>query len=96
MMNISLDGYLCPKCGFQKKVNLDVISIRRLEKRPEPIYSSGGKENSIIVQRACPECKTPEAYQTITVAIGEHAGVNTDRSIIRYKCTECFHVWIEH
>jgi hypothetical protein len=95
MMNVTFAGYICLKCGFQRKVDLDVISIQRTEKRPEPIYSSGGMENSLIVQRACPECKNPEAFQAIIVTIGEHAGVNKDRSIIRYKCTKCFHVWIE-
>jgi DNA-directed RNA polymerase subunit M/transcription elongation factor TFIIS len=97
MMNITLDGYVCPKCGYKKEANLDVINIRRTDSKPEPVYTGGGgKEDSLIVQRACPVCKNPEAYQSITVTIGEHAGVNTDRSIIRYKCTKCFHVWIEY
>lgn len=96
MMNITLTGYVCPKCGYKEESNLDIINIRRSESEPEPIYSGGGEENSLIVKRACPVCHNPEAYQTITVTIGEHSGVNTDRSIKRYKCTKCFHVWIEY
>jgi DNA-directed RNA polymerase subunit M/transcription elongation factor TFIIS len=97
MMNLTLDGYVCPKCGYKIQYNLDVIKIRRPEEEiPEPIYIGGGKEDSLIVQRSCPECSNPEAYQSITVTIGEHSGVKTDRSIIRYKCTKCFHVWKDY
>ena len=96
MMNITLNGYVCPNCGYEKDPNLDIINVRRTNDKPEPIYSGGRKENSLVIQRACPKCNNSEAYQTITVTIGEHAGVNTDRSIIRYKCTKCFHVWIEN
>jgi len=97
MMDITLNGYVCPKCGHEIKSDFDTINVHRpKEKKPDPIYRGGGKEDSLIVQRACPKCSNPDAYKTITVTIGEHAGVNTDRSIIRYKCTQCFHVWIEY
>jgi DNA-directed RNA polymerase subunit M/transcription elongation factor TFIIS len=97
MMNITLEGYVCPKCGQKTISNLDIINVRKSkESKPEPIYRGGGKEDSLIVKWACPECGNPEAYQSIRVTIGEHAGINTDRSIIRYKCTKCYHVWIEY
>ncbi|MBD3171818.1 hypothetical protein GF326_05045 [Candidatus Bathyarchaeota archaeon] len=97
LMKITPDGLVCPKCGFSKLNDMDIISISRPdEAEPEPIYSGGKKEDSLKVQRTCPKCGHPEAYQTITVSIGEHAGVKNDRSIRRYKCTKCFHVWIEY
>jgi hypothetical protein len=96
-MNITNDGLVCSKCGFKISSNLDLINIpRRNEKTFDPIYRGGRKENSLIVKWKCPRCDNPEAYQTITTNIGEHAGVNTDRSITRYKCTRCFHTWIKY
>jgi hypothetical protein len=97
MMSITLDGYMCIKCGHKKAPNLDIINIRRPKaSKAEPVYTGVGKENTLVVTRTCPECNNLEAYQSITVNIGEHAGVNTDRSIIRYKCTNCYHIWIEY
>lgn len=96
LMNITPDGYVCPKCGYKVEFNLNIINIHRSkEKEPDPVYSAEGKEDSLIVLRSCPVCGNPEAYQTITTTIGEHSGVSSDRSILRYKCTKCFHVWIE-
>lgn len=42
MMNITLDGYVCPKCGYKKEANLDVINIRRTDSKPAPVYTGGG------------------------------------------------------
>jgi hypothetical protein len=97
MMNVTIDGYLCPKCGYKIVSNWNIINVDRSKKRKnKQVYSGGGKEDSLIVQRACPGCRNPKAYQSIIVTIGEHSGVNTDRFIKRYKCTKCFHTWIEN
>ena len=96
VMNITSKGYVCPKCGYEKLSDLDTIIIRRPDKKPEPIYSGIGQEDALIVKRVCPNCKNPEAFQTVTVIIGDPEGVNTERSITRYKCTKCYHVWIEY
>jgi predicted RNA-binding Zn-ribbon protein involved in translation (DUF1610 family) len=92
-MEASIGGFECPRCGWTKRA--DVIKVKTgPQNEPEPVYVISGTENAIVVQRTCPKCGNAEAYRTITVAIGEHAGVNTDRSVQRYKCTECGHTWI--
>ena len=97
LMSITPDGLKCPNCGHTITTDMNMIHISKSKKKaPKTVFSAGGKDDSLIVQRACPKCGNPESYQTITATIGEHAGVNTDRSIIRYKCTKCFHVWIDY
>jgi DNA-directed RNA polymerase subunit M/transcription elongation factor TFIIS len=64
------------------------------EHKAEPVYVMSGVDSAIIVERACPECKNRKAYRSINVSLGEHAGVNTDRSVEKFKCTKCGHQWV--
>ncbi len=92
-MEASIGGFECPRCGWTKRA--DIIKVKSgPENEPEPVYVMSGTETAIVVRRTCPRCGNAEAYRTITVAIGEHAGVNTDRSVQRFKCTKCGHTWI--
>lgn len=86
-------GYECPRCGWTKLAGLIEVKTGP-ESEPEPVYVMSGTEGAIVVDRTCPRCGNREAYHTITVALGEHAGVNTDRSVERFRCTECGHIWV--
>jgi DNA-directed RNA polymerase subunit M/transcription elongation factor TFIIS len=88
-------GYECPRCGWEKKAR--VIEIKTgPTTEAEPVYVMSGTENANKVTRTCPNCGYNEAYHNITVALGEHAGVNTDRSVERFRCVKCGHSWIEN
>jgi DNA-directed RNA polymerase subunit M/transcription elongation factor TFIIS len=93
-MQATTGGFECPRCGWKKRA--DIIKVKTgPENEPEPVYVMSGTGDAIKVQRTCPRCGNSEAYRTITVAIGEHAGVNTDRSVRKFRCTECGNTWIE-
>ncbi len=78
-------------------VEADTMEVRR-EKRPriEPVYEmDSSKSTSPVVSRDCPLCDSKEAYRTVRVTQGEHAGVKQDRSVERYTCVECGHSWVQ-
>lgn len=92
-MRQAIKGYECPRCGWIKLI--DVIEVKTgPEKEAEPVYVMSGTDDTMKVNRKCPMCNNPEAYKTLTVAIGEHAGVKSDRSVERFKCTKCGHIWM--
>ncbi|MCJ7732679.1 hypothetical protein MUP51_10225 [Candidatus Bathyarchaeota archaeon] len=94
-MKQSLSGYECPRCGWEKRAM--VIEVRTgPESEAEPVYVMSGVESANKVNRRCPQCGFDEAYRNITVALGEHAGVNTDRSVERFRCVKCGHSWLEN
>lgn len=92
-MQMGLKGYECPRCGWEKRAA--VIEMKSgPENEAEPVYVMSGTDSAIVVQRVCPGCGNMEAYKTITVALGEHAGVATDRSVEKYRCAKCGHTWV--
>jgi len=92
-MQMGLKGYECPRCGWEKRAA--VIEMKSgPENEAEPVYVMSGTDSALVVQRACPNCGNLEAYKTITVALGEHAGVATDRSVEKYRCAKCGHTWV--
>jgi DNA-directed RNA polymerase subunit M/transcription elongation factor TFIIS len=94
-MQQTRSGYMCPRCGWEKKAALIQIKTGP-ETEAEPVYVMSGVESAIQVNRRCPMCGYNKAYHNITVAIGEHAGVNTDRSVERFKCVKCGHTWMRN
>ena len=94
-MGTTPQGYLCPKCGA--RVETDTIEVKR-EGRPriEPVYEMDrSKTTRPVVNRDCPRCDFKEAYRTVLVIQGEHAGVKQDRSVEKYSCVECGHNWVQ-
>ena len=92
-MQQSSSGYECPRCGLVR--HEDMIEVKTApEHKAEPVYVMSGVDSAIIVERACPECKNRKAYRSVNVSLGEHAGVNTDRSVEKFKCTKCGHQWV--
>jgi rubredoxin len=92
-MEKSPKGYRCQKCGFE--LNPGVMEVTREdEPKAEPVYVVRGEDESVKVNQICPKCGHSEAYHQVRVALGEHAGVNSDRYVERFKCTSCGHVWV--
>jgi predicted RNA-binding Zn-ribbon protein involved in translation (DUF1610 family) len=92
-MEKSSKGYHCMKCGFE--VNPGVMEVTREdEPKAEPVYVVRGEVESVKVNQICPQCGHSEAYHQVRVALGEHAGVNSDRYVERFKCVLCGHVWV--
>jgi predicted RNA-binding Zn-ribbon protein involved in translation (DUF1610 family) len=92
-MEKSPKGYRCQKCGFE--LNPGIMEVTREdEPKAEPVYVVRGEDESVKVNQICPKCGHSEAYHQVRVALGEHAGVNSDRYVERFKCTSCGHVWV--
>jgi predicted RNA-binding Zn-ribbon protein involved in translation (DUF1610 family) len=87
-------GYECLRCGWKKKASIITIKTAP-QNEAEPVYVMSGLDDAIKVARLCPTCGHSEAYRNITVAIGEHSGVKSDRSVERFKCAKCGYTWIE-
>lgn len=87
-------GYRCSKCGLE--VNPGVVEITREETKAEPVYVVKADEESVKVSQICPQCGHSEAYHQVRVALGEHAGVNSDRYVERFKCASCGFVWVKN
>jgi DNA-directed RNA polymerase subunit M/transcription elongation factor TFIIS len=86
-------GYRCQKCGFE--LNPGIVEVAREEEpKAEPVYVVKTDDESIKVNQICPQCGHSEAYHQVRVALGEHAGVNSDRYVERFKCVACGHTWI--
>jgi DNA-directed RNA polymerase subunit M/transcription elongation factor TFIIS len=92
-MQMGDNGYECPRCGWQK-IAMVIAMKTGPDNEAEPVYVMSGLDDAIKVQRICPSCGHGEAYRNITVAIGEHAGVKSDRSVERFKCAKCGHTWV--
>jgi DNA-directed RNA polymerase subunit M/transcription elongation factor TFIIS len=94
-MEKSPKGYRCQKCGYE--VNPGVMEVTREEEpKAEPVYVVRGEDESVKVNQICPQCGHSEAYHQVRVALGEHAGVNSDRYVERFKCTSCGHIWVKN
>jgi ribosomal protein S27AE len=85
-------GYRCQKCGFE--FNPGVVKVTREdEPKAEPVYVIKVDE-STKVNQICPQCGHSEAYHQVRVALGEHAGVNSDRYVERFRCVACGYTWV--
>lgn len=88
-------GYKCQKCGFE--LNPGVVEVAREdEPKAEPVYVVKGEDENVKVSQICPQCAHSEAYHQVRVALGEHAGVNSDRYVERFKCVSCGHTWVKN
>jgi len=88
-------GFECPKCGDE--IIADSIEVKRTKKETvEPVYVVENPGNSgPVVNQNCPQCDGTKAYRKVLTTQGEHAGVKQDRSVERYACVECGHIWVK-
>ena len=94
-MEQSPKGYRCQKCGNEVNPGVEEVT-REEEPKAEPVYVVRGEDESVKVSQICPQCGHSEAYHQVRVALGEHAGVNSDRYVERFKCVSCGHVWVKN
>jgi len=85
-------GYECPKCGEIKPIDKIEFKVDK-NNRTEPVYKVKTNFAALKVRQVCPKCGNNEAYRRLSNTYGEHAGVKSERSIKRYKCTKCGHSW---
>ena len=88
-METTPKGLHCTKCGYEEP--LGVVEVQRVEHQSEPVYVV--KEEGEKVSQICPKCGHSEAFHSVRVALGEHAGVATDRFVERFRCAKCGHTW---
>ncbi|UCH57268.1 MAG: hypothetical protein JSV18_08050 [Candidatus Bathyarchaeota archaeon] len=93
-MDVSAIGYVCPKCG--QEVEVESIEIRREKKEsPEKVHVvDSSMSPSPKVNQQCPRCESTEAYRTVLMTQGEHAGIKQDRVVERFTCVKCNHTWV--
>ena len=88
-------GFCCPKCGYE--VHPSIVEMAKVtSSEAEPVYVIKADEEATKVNQICPKCGHSEAFHQVRVALGEHAGVNSDRYVERFKCTNCSHTWVKN
>jgi DNA-directed RNA polymerase subunit M/transcription elongation factor TFIIS len=86
-------GFVCPRCGNQ--AHDDAIQVRRIERHDSSSVEVVDKSEAeyVKISETCPRCGNPEAFRSLSVVAGEHAGVRQERSVERLRCTKCQHSW---
>jgi DNA-directed RNA polymerase subunit M/transcription elongation factor TFIIS len=88
-------GFSCTKCG--NLVTETIVEVKRIEPPEsspvEVVDKSKREEEFTRVRETCPRCGNPEAYHSLGLVSGEHAGVRQERSMERFTCTECAYTW---
>jgi DNA-directed RNA polymerase subunit M/transcription elongation factor TFIIS len=94
-MSTTFQGYLCPRCGNEKLVDIYEVKLGQ-RSRAEPVYTIDTTTiSNPTVNQECPSCASLEAYKVVLSTQGEHAGVKQDRFVERYTCVECGYSWIK-
>ena len=92
-MRGTTDGFVCTKCGHQVKTEIvDVVKIQPNLSSAVDVLDRSKLEYRKVVQ-VCPRCGNEEAFHSLGLVSGEHAGVRQERSMQRYTCTKCGHSW---
>ena len=94
-MKETRDGLVCSKCGHQLKT--EIVDVVKIAPRP----SSAGVVDVLDptkleyrkVAKVCPRCNNKEAFHSLGLVSGEHAGVRQERSMQRFTCTKCGYSW---
>ena len=92
-MRATKDGLECTKCKY--KVLSESIEVKTLapEETPPIVVVSDSTTERVVVNEPCPKCENSEALRNMSFISGEHAGVRQERSVERFTCTKCGHVW---
>jgi len=88
-------GFSCTKCG--NLVPTDIIEVQQIkqsEGSPVDVVDNSEKRDEYAkVAEKCPQCGNPEAFHSLGLVSGEHAGVRQERSMERFTCTKCGYSW---
>ncbi len=94
LMLPSKRGYECTKCNVAVSADVIQYNIER-HSRAEPVYVVKNESQNIIVANTCPKCGYNQVNKRIASTIGEHAGVKSDRTILKFRCIACGETWVE-
>ena len=88
-------GFVCSKCGYQ--INTEIVDVVKITSRSNVAVDvlDTSKSEYMKVAKICPECGNGEAFHTLGLVSGEHAGVRQERSMERFTCTKCRHSWTD-
>jgi DNA-directed RNA polymerase subunit M/transcription elongation factor TFIIS len=97
MKNVA-KGFECSKCGHVIISNKEKLKwINNETESSNSIYIVDRSEDKYgKVSKTCPECGNKKAFQWLSIVSGEHAGINTERTIQHFKCTKCFQTWTKN
>lgn len=91
-MNSTKEGYVCSKCGQQ--IRTEIIDVVKIKAADNPTAVLDVSELGFMkVSETCPRCGNNEAFHSVGLISGEHAGVRQERTVERFACTECGHSW---
>jgi DNA-directed RNA polymerase subunit M/transcription elongation factor TFIIS len=93
-MKSTKDGYVCSKCGNRTEAQIvDVIKMTPPDNPTVVLDTDASKVEYAKVAETCPRCGNGEAYHSLGLVSGEHAGVRQERTMERFVCTKCGHTW---
>ena len=86
-------GFVCSKCGHQLKT--EIVDVVKINTQPDVAVDvlDASKLEYNKVAKTCPQCGNVEAFHSLGLVTGEHAGVRQERSMQRFTCTKCGHSW---
>jgi DNA-directed RNA polymerase subunit M/transcription elongation factor TFIIS len=86
------DGYVCTKCG--QRMESAIVDVIRIKPPDNPaVVVDETKLDYAKVAESCPRCGNNEAFHSLGLISGEHAGVRQERTMERFVCTKCGHSW---
>ena len=96
-MKISNKSYECIKCGNSIHIDDEYIRTDKAKiPQSEAIYVIKDSRKDVPeISQICPKCGNNRAIHWISTFSGEHSGINQERTVEHYRCTECKHSWAE-
>jgi len=91
-MKKTKEGYQCTKCGNQ--IQAELVEVLKIDAPDKPaVELETPKQEYLKVAETCPRCGNGEAFHSLGLVTGEHAGVRQERTLERFTCTKCGHSW---
>lgn len=86
-------GLVCSKCGHH--LVAEIVDIVKIDARPNVSVDvlDTSKLDYRKIAKVCPQCGNGEAFHSLGLITGEHAGVRQERSMERFTCTKCGYSW---
>lgn len=91
-------GYLlCPRCWnvLRSNTGTQLEPTKKIDHPNAISVDNPPPEGLRTVSQLCPNCGNTAAFHWLSRISGEHAGVRRERTITRFRCTKCSHVWTQ-
>lgn len=89
--------FQCRKCGYETQEDSVKVLVRK-SGAEKVVTSSGMKDESNplpTIQMRCGRCGNLQAYYWFAQTVGDHAGLDQERSTRFFRCTRCNNTWRE-